>query len=82
MTILFAMVLLACQEEKKNVVPNVKNAREVPTMVTRNVETFISDSGITRYHISAITSTSQRTFFGRVFTATQLRAGFEVKYLP
>ena len=53
MTILFAMVLLACQEEKKNVVPNVKNAREVPTMVTRNVETFISDSGITRYHISA-----------------------------
>ncbi len=33
-------------------------------------------------HASAITSTSQRTFLGSVFTATQLLAGFDVKYLP
>lgn len=31
---------------------------------------------------SAMTSTSTRTFLGRVFTATQLLAGLEVKYLP
>ena len=26
----------------------------MPTMVTRDVETYISDSGITRYHISTV----------------------------
>ncbi len=31
---------------------------------------------------SAMSSTSQRTFFGRDLTATQLRAGLPVKYLP
>ena len=31
---------------------------------------------------SAITSTSANTPFGRSFTATQLLAGLEVKYLP
>ena len=31
---------------------------------------------------SAINSTSQRTPFGKSFTATQLLAGFEVKYVP
>ena len=30
---------------------------------------------------AAISSTSQRTFFGSVFTATQERAGLPVKYL-
>ena len=30
-------------------------------------------------YTSAIISTSHKTFFGSVFTATQLRAGFEVK---
>ena len=30
----------------------------------------------------AITSTSHNTFFGNVFTATQLLAGFDVKYFP
>ena len=31
---------------------------------------------------SAITSTSQRTFLGRDFTATHERAGLPVKYFP
>ena len=48
-----AMTIVSCQDEKKNVVPSIDNAQEIPTMVTRDVETFISDSGITRYHITA-----------------------------
>ena len=48
-----AMTIVSCQDEKKNVVPSIANAQEIPTMVTRDVETFISDSGITRYHITA-----------------------------
>ena len=47
------LAIVACQEEKKNIVPDVDNAPEVPNMVTRDVETFISDSGITRFHITA-----------------------------
>ena len=34
------------------------------------------------FYNSAISSTSQRTPFGKSFTATQLLAGFDVKYLP
>lgn len=55
-SIVFLIVLAlasSCGEEKKNYIPEIKNANEVPTMVTRDVETFISDSGITRYHITA-----------------------------
>ena len=43
----------SCKDEKKNYVEDIKDARESYTMFTRDVETFISDSGITRYHISA-----------------------------
>ena len=39
-------------------------------------------AGERNYFISAMSSTSQRTFFGRVLTATQERAGLPVKYLP
>lgn len=54
MVLLIALALASsCGEEKKSYVPEIKNASEVPTMVTRDVETFISDSGITRYHITA-----------------------------
>ena len=35
----------------------------------------------TRNQSAAISSISQRTFFGSVLTATQERAGFPVKYL-
>lgn len=50
---IIATTIVACQEEKKNIVPNADNMLEVPNMVTRDVETFISDSGITRFHITA-----------------------------
>ncbi|MBR5332293.1 MAG: LPS export ABC transporter periplasmic protein LptC [Muribaculaceae bacterium] len=46
-------MMSACKNEKKNFVDDVENAHETPTMFTRNVETFISDSGITRYRITA-----------------------------
>ena len=32
-------------------------------------------------YLTAMASISQRTPFGKSFTATQLRAGFDVKYL-
>ncbi len=43
----------ACSEEKKERVGNVNDRENTPTMMTRNVETFISDSGYTRYRIVA-----------------------------
>ncbi len=43
----------SCKDEKKNFVDDIENATETPTMLTRNVETFISDSGVTRYRITA-----------------------------
>ena len=44
----------------------------------RQVDTFLL--ACVFYYKVAITSTSTSTFFGSVFTATQLRAGFVVKY--
>lgn len=43
----------SCKEETRSFVPNVSADSGVPTMTTTNVETFISDSGYTRYHITA-----------------------------
>ena len=41
----------SCKEERQSFVPDV-NGAAVPTMTTRDVSTFISDSGYTRYHIT------------------------------
>ena len=46
------LVVAACSEEKKNVVGNVLNPEKTPTIVTRDIETLISDSGIIRYRIT------------------------------
>lgn len=43
---------VSCGEERHSYVPNVSDGEKTPTMTTRDVETFISDSGYTRYHIS------------------------------
>ncbi len=51
--VIASVIVEACGNENKNIVTDAGNLSEVPTMVTRNVETFISDSGITRYHITA-----------------------------
>lgn len=46
------MIVSSCNEKDSTVKPD-KNASETPTMFTRDVETFISDSGVTRYRITA-----------------------------
>lgn len=51
--VIASVIVEACGDENKNIVTDAGNLSEVPTMVTRDVETFISDSGITRYHITA-----------------------------
>lgn len=43
----------ACREEHKERVGDIKDEANTPTMATTNVSTFISDSGYTRYHITA-----------------------------
>lgn len=51
--LLFAMIVTACQEDKKESLSGVIDPEIFPTMMTRNVETLISDSGITRYRITS-----------------------------
>lgn len=52
-TIAAAMVVASCAEEKKEIVAAVTDHETTPTMKTSDVSTFISDSGYTRYHITA-----------------------------
>lgn len=47
-----AATLFSCRQERQSYVPNAINGETTPTMATTDVETFISDSGYTRYHIS------------------------------
>lgn len=47
-----AAVASSCSRERESFVASIDDPERVPTMTTRDVETFISDSGYTRYHIS------------------------------
>lgn len=47
------LVFASCKEEHKDVVSVTIDKEMVPTMVTKDVETLISDSGIMRYRIIA-----------------------------
>lgn len=50
--IMIASLLLAsCEEERHYYVANIGNDGDVPTMSTTDVNTFISDSGYTKYYI-------------------------------
>lgn len=51
--ILCASVVGGCKEEEKDMAPAITDPASTPTMLTRNVSTLISDSGYTRYHITA-----------------------------
>lgn len=42
----------ACGNDERSYVANIGDGDQSPTMTTYQVETFISDSGYTRYHIS------------------------------
>lgn len=46
------VAIVACGEKERSYVANVGDGDTSPTMTTFEVETFISDSGYTRYHIS------------------------------
>lgn len=46
------LALASCGEKRGGYVANVGDGETTPTMTTYDVETFISDSGYTRYHIS------------------------------
>lgn len=48
-----AWLLMPKKEEQQHYVPNVGDGTIVPTMATTDVSTFISDSGYTKYHITA-----------------------------
>ncbi len=48
-----AWLLMPEKEEQQHYVPNVGDGSTVPTMATSDVSTFISDSGYTKYHITA-----------------------------
>ena len=50
--ILAVLFLAACGKEQRSYVANIGDGDASPTMTTLDVETFISDSGYTRYHIS------------------------------
>lgn len=48
-----AWLFAACAPEQKRYVPNVGAGDVTPTMSTSDVSTLISDSGYTRYHLTA-----------------------------
>lgn len=50
--VLAAMLAGACGNDDRSYVANICDGDQSPTMTTYQVETFISDSGYTRYHIS------------------------------
>lgn len=49
----FAILLAACSGKKTEVAEGVTNVDSMPSLYTRDVNTLISDSGITRYRIEA-----------------------------
>ena len=48
----FLMGALACKDEVKSVVKHPTDPENVPTMISHDVQTIISDSGHTRYRIN------------------------------
>jgi LPS export ABC transporter protein LptC len=47
-----AATIAGCREVRHSYVPNASDTEHIPTMTTTDVETFISDSGYTRYKIT------------------------------
>ena len=48
-------ILIACRDEVKSVVEHATDPETTPTMATDSVRTLVSDSGITKYRITAQT---------------------------
>lgn len=49
--LLMAVFLPACREEQKVDISHTLDSSKMPTMLSRNISTLISDSGITQYKI-------------------------------
>ena len=50
---LLSLAIVACDGDKGKSVADIGDSSRYPTMLTTDVSTFISDSGYTRYHITA-----------------------------
>lgn len=78
------LVLAACKDEVTSVIKHPTNPEKVPTMVSNNVQTVISDDGRTRYRI--ITDVWQmfeeakepHWIFPRGVKAEELDSAFEI----
>ncbi|MDE6715240.1 MAG: LPS export ABC transporter periplasmic protein LptC, partial [Muribaculaceae bacterium] len=46
------MIVWSCSEEKKEVVELETDPETTPTIITENVLTLVSDSGVTQYRIT------------------------------
>lgn len=53
LVLLSLIVATACREERKIDVASKINPKNMPTMTTKNVATFISDSGVVQYKVVA-----------------------------
>lgn len=51
--LLLALAIIGCKEEVKDVVKKEADPEKTPTVLTRDVRTLISDSGITKYRITS-----------------------------
>ena len=52
LSLFFASLLLSCTKKDEKVASKPLDPDKVPMMVTHNVKTLISDSGITQYRIT------------------------------
>lgn len=50
--VVVGMLVSSCKDDNKEYVSGIVDGEVTPTMMTRDVETLISDSGITRYRIT------------------------------
>lgn len=50
--VVVGMLVSSCKDDNKEYVSGIVDGETTPTMMTRDVETLISDSGITRYRIT------------------------------
>lgn len=53
LTLVTASTVISCGDDKNERIAEIDNADKAPTMLTTDVSTYVSDSGYTRYHITA-----------------------------
>lgn len=53
LTLVTASTVISCGDDKTDSIGDIGDARNYPTMTTTDVSSYVSDSGYTRYHITA-----------------------------